>query len=262
MLSSLKTQWPFFNAEQREIKRIERIPRYNYFKTKLLGKEITAIDSASFLVMQDEIFKKEIYKLNTVNACPRIIDVGANIGISTLYFKLQYPNSKITAFEPDPKAFEALRNNILNSYGFDDVELIDKGVWNEDGELDFTTNKADGGSLSPNKPGSSKITIKTLRFRDYLSQEEDIDLLKVDIEGAETEVMLDCRDHLHKVKYMFLEYHSFANEKQHLLEIMEVLKYNGFRTYIQTNFCPPQPFFNVNTSLNQDLQLNMFAIRN
>lgn len=250
------------SEQQKEIERIRKIPRYVPFTTKLLEKKFFAIDSASFLTMQNEIFEKEIYKFRSKNLHPRIIDAGANIGMSTVYFKVQYPNARITAFEPDPNAFAALKKNVIDIYGFSDIEILNKGIWKEDTEVEFTTNKADGGSLSSCKPGFDKIKIQTLRFRDYLAQQGNVDFLKIDIEGAESEVIIDCSDCLNKVKYLFLEYHSFVGEEQRLSEIVNILKSNGFRLYVQTNFCPPQSFFEIATSLNQDMQLNIFAIKN
>lgn len=262
MLSVLRNKWNLISkVEYREIRRVKKIPRYIPFETKLFGKEIYAIDSASFLVMQNEIFNKEIYKFRSDNSHPRIIDVGANIGLSTIYFKLHYPNAKITAFEPDPLAYEALEKNVITNHRFSDIELINKAVWNEDTEIEFTTNKADGGSLSVNKPGFNKIKIETLRFRNFLLQQKNIEFLKIDIEGAESEVIPDCYDCLSKVKFLFLEYHSFVNEEQQLSKIIDILKSSGFRIYVQTNFCSTQPFFKIAPSLNQDLQLNIFAIR-
>ena len=81
------------------------------------------------------------------------------------------------------------------------------------------------------------------------------------IEGAETQVLLDCADLLTNVDSLFVEYHSFEREDQSLDTLLRVLKDAGFRTYVQTAFCPPQPFIATHAHLDMDLQLNIFGVR-
>ena len=99
----------------------------------------------------------------------------------------------------------------------------------------------------------------TSRLRDYLG--EPIDLLKLDIEGAEVDVLLDCRDRLTNVARVFVEYHSFAESEQRLDILLALLKTSGFRVYIQTEVCPPRPFVKRTPYMGMDLQLNIFAVR-
>ena len=63
--------------------------------TLLFGKDFEFVDGYSFLFLHDEIIEKEIYKFSTDDSAPYIIDGGANIGLSVLYFKQSYPNAKI-----------------------------------------------------------------------------------------------------------------------------------------------------------------------
>src|SRR5688572_20822569 len=90
------------SGEHRALTRIRNIPRYTAFTTDLPGVPITGVDSASFVHSYSEIFKREIYRFTTVNNAPKIIDCGANIGLSVIYFKRLYPAAKIVAFEADP----------------------------------------------------------------------------------------------------------------------------------------------------------------
>ena len=84
--------------------------------------------------------------------------------------------------------------------------------------------------------------------------------IKMDIEGAEAECLCQTRT-LENVEQMFVEYHSFEGEPQLLDEVLRKLKESGFRYYIQTQFCSPQPLVNPETNLEMDLQLNLFARR-
>ncbi|MDD5570031.1 MAG: FkbM family methyltransferase [Bacteroidales bacterium] len=248
-------------AISRELYRISHIPRYKNEKTKILGNEISMVDSASFLFLYNEIFEKEIYKFPSGSKKPKILDCGANIGLSVIYFKKLFPDARITAFEPDPLIFKILKNNI-DSFNFNDVELIQKGLSNNEGECFFHQEGADSGKIiNENYDCNSKIKIKTTRLKNYLS--EPIDLLKIDIEGMETEVIADSKDLLYNVKYIFVEYHSFRNQKQTLHILIGILADAGFRLHLY----PPsvnssQPFINLKTSNNlNDMQLNIFGFR-
>jgi adenylosuccinate synthase len=94
-----------------------------------------------------------------------------------------------------------------------------------------------------------------------LDKEPEVDLLKIDIEGAEYEVLKDCANSLSNVKNIFVEYHSWNSSTQKLSEILEVLEMNNFRYYIEDLSKRKQPFINHAKEKNMDLQLNIFGIK-
>ena len=91
--------------QQFEIQRISNIERFQEGKTNLITKEFHFIDSESFINQYLEIFENQCLFFETKNQKPKIIDCGANIGISILYYKRLYPEAQIIGFEPDPKFF-------------------------------------------------------------------------------------------------------------------------------------------------------------
>ena len=205
--------------------------------------------------MYEEIFDKEIFKFQTNSEIPYIIDGGANIGLSTIYFKKIYPNSEIISFEPDKKIVEAFKKNIA-SFGFKNVTLIEKGLWNTETTVSFFSEGAESGRID----NAGKIKVETSRLSSYLNKK--VDFLKLDIEGAETIVLEDCKDLLVNVKNLFVEYHSFSNTSQSLEDILRILTSSGFRYYIKpVNENSNNPFIKINPYLNMDLQLNIFAYR-
>jgi len=111
-------------------------PRHKKFKTKVLGHEFIAPDSASFRSSYEDIFLKEIYKFQGKNSKPIIIDLGANIGLSTIYFKYLYPEAKVLALEADPEIFRYLELNVAKR-AFSGVELLNKAAWKEDTSFHF-----------------------------------------------------------------------------------------------------------------------------
>ena len=243
-----------------EFSRIRNIPRFTNGTTDLFTDLLYFIDSASFLFMYDEIFKKEIYRFETNSKNPYIIDCGANIGLSVIYFKKLFPKSIILAFEPDKNVFNILQTNV-NSFNLSDVTLINKGCWNEETELIFYNEGADGGRITNSNDFDKVSIIKTTRLRGYLAKQ--IDFLKIDIEGAETKVLEDCEDLLINVKNLFVEYHSFSDKNQTLSLILQILSNSGFRYQVQSvGVFSPHPFLSINSYSGMDLQLNIFAFRN
>jgi FkbM family methyltransferase len=248
------------DKEYRELTRIKKIPRYQQFKTSILGRPIKGVDSASFVFTYNEIFKKEIYRFTSQDKSPTILDCGANIGLSIIYFKKIYPASIITAFEADNKIYNVLSSNI-NSLGIKDVTIINKAVWDSETKLNFYAEGADGGRVSFDENHSEKIiSTETIRLKNYLKGNK-ITLLKVDIEGAETKVLIDCAEELKSVENLIVEYHSFEKEPQSLPDLLAVIKNAGFRIYALPVGYSNHPLVRRDSYLGIDLQFNIFGYR-
>ena len=95
---------------------------------------------------------------------------------------------------------------------------------------------------------------------DELIGDSPVDFLKMDIEGAETDVIADSHS-LAKVRQMFIEYHGFQNQPQRLSTLLDCLTQAGFRYYIHSQFCSPRPLIEPQAYLGMDFQLNIFGIR-
>ena len=240
--------------EEKWLKKITELPRFIKTQIELPnGKNFEIVDSASFNFMYKEIFQNGIYDFETNTSRPYILDCGANVGLSILYFKQIYPQSEILAFEPDQYIFKTLQKNVGNLKG---VQLIPKGLWSSDGRLSFFSNKSDGGLIS--KSGNYEIDVTKLSS--YLNRQ--VDFLKIDIEGAELEVIQECESDLVKVKKMFLEYHSFMESSQNLGKLISIMENAGFRYYISTpGFVNNLPFKEVKNYKGMDMQLNIFCLR-
>ena len=241
----------------RHLEQLKSIPRYQTTTTSLFGKPFVVPDPPSFVFSYREIFDEQIYRFNTRTDRPFILDCGANVGLSVIYFKRLYPRSVITAFEADKEIFKLLQTN-LKAFGYDDVEIINRAVWNGETELNFTSDGADGGRLSTESDRPDHV-VKTVRLKNYLDHK--IDFLKLDIEGAETQVLTDCADALYNVETLFVEYHSFDAEPQTLHILVDVLAQAGFRLHVQALAPAAQPFVKRNPVMGMDMQLNIFAFR-
>ncbi len=191
----------------------------------LNGYSIKFTDILSLYVEYKDIFVRRIYHFNTPKLTPNIVDGGGCIGMSVLYFKSIYPESRITCFEPDREVFEVLQQNISKN-GLTDVELVNAGLAKDEGMVCFAPDGVDGGKIVDSVLGS--IYIKTVRLSDYLS--EPVDFLKLNIEGQELPVLLEVEasGKFCKIHEMVIEYHGWANGEQRLGEILNLLDRNGF----------------------------------
>ncbi|MFA5804204.1 MAG: FkbM family methyltransferase [Melioribacteraceae bacterium] len=236
--------------------RYGHLPRYNDGKTKLNGKDFYFSDAASFLSSYKEIFVEKIYRFKFGTDSPKILDIGANIGVSVCFFKTLFPNSSILAYEADPKIFAYLEKNI-DIAGFRNVQLKNEAVWNENGMISFFSEGADGGMIDEAN-NRNMIKVNTVDIKDILKKNQ-FDLVKIDIEGAESVVLPECKDYLNTVKYIFIEYHSVVSKKQNLSELFSILESNGFRIHMHSIFKSRSPFTLVKTNNSFDMQINIFG---
>ncbi|MBF4465658.1 FkbM family methyltransferase [Flavobacterium sp. LC2016-12] len=247
--------------EKRNSKRnFLEFPRYTKTTVDLKGHQITIPDGASFHFMKKEIFIEEIYKFKTLNPEPYIIDGGANIGLATIYLKLLYPSSKLIAFEPDANIFNILKSNV-ESFNFNNIELVKKGLWNENKELFFISEGADAGLIADiDTTGIATETIEVTSLVPYLKNK--VDFLKLDIEGSETVVLRDIKDCLDNVDRIFIEYHSFVGQDQSINEIMDILIKADYRLHISSpGLSSKSPFVNVHVYNKMDMQLNIYGFK-
>ncbi|WP_231490283.1 FkbM family methyltransferase [Pedobacter sp. Leaf170] len=112
-------------------------------------------------------------------------DVGANVGSYTLLAS-GVCKSRTVAFEPVPQTFEILKQNIILNKLYNLVKLINKGVGNETGKLDFVANEDTTNHVASAKD-LDKISVEVIKLDDYASLNPIF--IKIDVEGYETEVL-------------------------------------------------------------------------
>lgn len=161
----------------------------------------------------DQVFVTEEYApLRRLKNVGNIFDLGANCGISSLWFLRTFPDSRITCVEPDPSNVEALRRN-LAPYS-ERVRIHAKAVWSakttlslirDDGPLAgaWATQVRATDSLGP-------MSVETCTIAELIADAESkpIDILKVDIEGAESELFSVFHDWSELVRCLAIELHG------------------------------------------------------
>ena len=138
---------------------------------------------------------------------PLIVDCGANIGASVLWFTARYPEAHIVAFEPSPVNFALLRNN-CSGYDIDlrqaGIGPVDSNAWmsDPDGGMGCRTNDSHDGI------GIEIISLETLLSTKPASGYSPF-LLKVDIEGAEKSLFTGPASVLDKFPLIIMEPHDW-----------------------------------------------------
>lgn len=243
-----------------EYARVKSYRRFQEGETKILGRSFRFSDNEGFLHSLEEIFKEQVYKFNSAQPTPFIIDAGANIGLSVAYFKQLYPAARIVAFEPDPGIFAILQKNAA-TLAYTNLDLRNAAVWVADTTLEFFAEGSLAGSTEINfKKQAEKHLVKAERLKKWLEHDR-VDFLKIDVEGAENTVFFDLQSALPNVENLFLEYHSLAGKEQMLGEMLNVIKQAGFKYYVKSaadfNLFP----FTTGPKTGFDLQLNIFCFR-
>ena len=210
-----------------ELSKISRLGRFKTGETNLIHPKFRFVDSESFINQFTEIFRNDTLFFKTDKANPMIVDCGSNVGVSVCYFKSIFPSSKIIAFEPDLDIFSVLKEN-TRPFDPSEVEIHNKAVWIEEKKLSFQPDGADGGRLL----SQGKHSVSTVRLSDYL--QTHVNMLKIDIEGAEKFVLPSIAESLKNVEHLFLELHVEEKQPELLEQTCQLLRERGFRYKIDT----------------------------
>ncbi|MEH1779536.1 MAG: amino acid adenylation domain-containing protein [Nostoc sp.] len=231
------------------------------------GMAITYLNKQETEFSYQEIFTDQVYLQHgiIISEGDCIFDVGANIGLFTLFIGQQYPNSVIYAFEPIPAVFEALRINTA-LYGLN-VKLFNCGLASElktetftyypqlslisgrfvDGEEERAVVKSfllnqqsvteDNTALSMEiidelleaRLTSEQVTCQLKTLSDVIREHqlERIDLLKVDVEKSELDVLAGIEEEdWSKIRQLVVEVHDTNGRLTQLTNLLEQRGYH------------------------------------
>jgi FkbM family methyltransferase len=212
-------------------------------KEKIIGFRINFFKYSIFNSLYEEIFLKEEYFFKTIESSPIILDLGANIGMATIYFKWKYKNSQIYCIEPDPETFKILEKNIKENL-LKEVHLYQKAISSEKGKISLFRPLGNKGSLAQstffkdisfeNNANREKIIVETIKISEIIKSEKlkKIDFIKCDIEGEETNTFMDLDKEklLSIIKEGIIEYHhEIKSTSANLSTILKILERYNFK---------------------------------
>jgi FkbM family methyltransferase len=155
-----------------------------------------------------EIFLDEAYQqpIEVPDISPElIVDIGANVGYSIIYFIQKYPNARLIAFEPLPIHLEIINKHLEVNQISNRVEVLEMAVSNTDSNM-FIINKGCESVVIENFENDC-LPIKVCDFFAFVGINK-IDLLKMDIEGGEYSILNDERFEAINIRNIVLEWHN------------------------------------------------------
>jgi FkbM family methyltransferase len=201
---------------------------------------------SSFLMQYRSIFLNDEYALPESSFSKksplRILDLGANYGMSVVYFKEMYPDAEIVAFEADPDIYKTLKKN-MELRNYKNINLYNKAAWVNNDELIFEQNGLGGGALNKKTKKTSVDIIKVscVDMSEYLDN-KTFDVVKIDIEGAERELIPHVIDAFKNSSWVIFEYHSQKGRIPNLGVILSYFEERGFKYYIRAEDDLINPF--------------------
>ncbi|MEA2680820.1 MAG: hypothetical protein QOK03_2542 [Candidatus Binataceae bacterium] len=215
--------------------------RYLAWRAGLIGDEVEVrLATGERLLLQKSMrlglaVAYEIFVMDTYG-CPRelapesvrrIVDVGANVGYSLIYWSSKFPTASIDAFEPHPEHLRLLRRSLRLNRIEAQVNVHPVAV----GEAAGTFELIDAGTASTimqsgaarNGDTSHRLQVEVVDFF-HAIEELQIDLLKLDCEGAEYGILMDPRFAGINARNLVMEWHSTAEHPDACAELSARLR--------------------------------------
>jgi len=216
------------------------------FTTKWSRYTVVCHSEEEYRALRDDVFRHQSYFLDDDKLAnpdrPVIIDLGAHTGLTTLFFNFHFPTARIFAVEPMATNLKLLEQTIWENQLEHNVEIIPKAVipTSESSESEsenpsqgttlhadtanqwFSTASVHQGSWQGDQK-SQPITVSAMSTQQLIqtvlekTNQDTIDILKIDIEGAEQAILQDLEPFLPQIKNIMFEFHPHPSQNLHLL---------------------------------------------
>lgn len=175
----------------------------------------------------EEIFLTNLYNTNIQFEPKTIVDAGANVGLASLFFHLKYAEASIVALEIESKNSESIRKN---THGIPNFELIEKGLFNRKSffKIEDPYNASNSFQIREVE-ANEQYDIESITLDEILNEKkwDTIDILKIDIEGAEKQLFeSNFENWLPKTKVIMVETHDRMIPKCSYTVMNTINKYN------------------------------------
>ena len=162
----------------------------------------------------EQVFIEKEYELSVKTPPKVIVDAGANIGLASIYFANKYPEAKIIAIEPEQSNFDLLKENVAP---YANIIPVHAALWNKNEEINLVDpGLGNWGFMTEMQDSTEKLSANTCHPVTAMTIDKimsdynliTIDVLKIDIEGAEREVFSDTSSWIGKVDSIIIELHE------------------------------------------------------
>lgn len=177
--------------------------------TSLLEHPVTLRVPSTDVSTYKQVVTREEYGIELAQRPTTIVDAGANIGLASVYFASRYPEARILAIEPEAQNFELL---LKNTAPYPNIQAVRAALWSESGVIGVV-DSGTGAWGFRTEASSEALVANSVRAAtlDELLDEfgfDHVDLLKMDIEGAEVEVFADTSEWIDRVNVVVAELHE------------------------------------------------------
>lgn len=165
-----------------------------------------------------EVFVEKIYADHPPTAGKTVLDIGANIGDTAVYFASR--GARVIAYEPDPEMCELARRNVAGNGLAADIRNVGVGAATETLQLSATPDGADTlsrtlfpGSMPADGLHPACLPIQVVAFADVLRELGSVDVLKIDCQGCEYPSFRSLTTaNLQRIEHVMMEYHGESSE--------------------------------------------------
>jgi FkbM family methyltransferase len=180
----------------------------NYYTTWVEGHKIYLRRGSTDFRVFKKIFIDLEYNFPLSDTISNIVDVGANIGLSAVFFATKYPKAQIIAVEPEPSNFEVLK---MNTAAFPNIKPVLGGINNTPGYFRIKNQEGEHWNFMLEYSAEATSSGRYFTINEILEQFRvpSIDFLKIDIEGGEEVLFRDNYSWLDKVQALSIELHDF-----------------------------------------------------
>jgi FkbM family methyltransferase len=218
---------------------VEGLKVYTSLKNKKIDKikltyalaDIAIRGGTSDIPAFKKVFIKKEYDIEPASYPEVIIDAGANVGLSSIFFSLKYNRANVISIEPDKENYKLLATN---TFFYKNIRCLNTVLWNKATlvELKDSGNSADGFIVEETLL-KTKNTFSSVSINDLMKQYafNRIDILKMDIEGAEKEIFSSNYQYwLARTKIIVIDLHDHLR-KDCSTTFYETLSQFNFETY-------------------------------
>lgn len=199
LLSRLALRFPFL-----PLKTID-VPTWVNRRRLILPIRLNTTDT----FVAKEIFGDLQYVRDTMpDRVTRILDLGANVGFASLFLAAMYPEALIACVEPDPENLVALRHSLaINGIP---ATIVEGAVAGSTGQRNFSADSMPSSGRMMDE-GTGIVQVEALSLRDLLLRLnwETVDLVKIDIEGAEHELIVADLEIFRRFSHILMELHDW-----------------------------------------------------
>lgn len=177
-------------------------------KIATLNSEAFLRKGTSDIACYRQIFMDGEYEIPIPFEPKIILDLGANIGLFALRMQEKFQHCRIIAVEPEIGNFKQLQKN---THKLKNIKTYNKAIWSHSGELfiEMSTNLGEWGASTTTSPSNQKIEAITINNLFELESIELIDVVKIDIEGAEEKVFENAEEWISKTRIIIIELHDW-----------------------------------------------------